>query len=93
MNIFGKRGDLQFSRSGERRNFIYALFAAKHSRSTLRKSRPLFIGSYLQVTWLANVKEDKFTSIDNKQLSDEVFVISGIIKVEVSVVSRVGGRG
>ena len=28
-----------------------------------------------------------------KQLLDEVFVISGIIKVEVSVISRAEGRG
>ena len=30
---------------------------------------------------------------DNKQLVDEVFVICGIIKVEVSVTSRAEGRG
>ena len=30
---------------------------------------------------------------NNKQLLDEVFVISGIIKVEVSVISRAEGRG
>ena len=29
------------------------LFAAKHSWRTLRMSRPLFVGSYLQVTWWA----------------------------------------
>ena len=29
---------------------------------------------------------------DNKQLLDEVFVISGIIKVEVSVISRAEDR-
>ena len=29
----------------------------------------------------------------NKQLLDEVFLISGIIKVEVSVISRTEGRG
>ena len=30
---------------------------------------------------------------NNKQLLDEVFVISGIIKVEVGVISRAEGRG
>ena len=30
---------------------------------------------------------------NNKQLLDEVLVISGIIKVEVSVISRAEGRG
>ena len=30
---------------------------------------------------------------NTKQLSDEVFVISGIIKLEVSVISRAEGRG
>ena len=34
-----------------------------------------------------------FNTVDTKQLLDEVFVISGIIKVEVSVVSRAEGRG
>ena len=29
------------------------LFEAKHSWKALRMSRPLFVGSYLQVTWLA----------------------------------------
>ena len=29
------------------------LFAAKHSWTTLRMSGPLFVGSYLQVTWWA----------------------------------------
>ena len=29
------------------------LFAAKHSWTTLRMNRPLFVGSYLQVTWWA----------------------------------------
>ena len=33
------------------------------------------------------------TMYNNKQLSDEVFVISGIIKVEVSIISRDEGRG
>ena len=28
-----------------------------------------------------------------KQLLDEVFVISGIIKIEVSIISRAEGRG
>ena len=29
------------------------LFAAKHSWTALHMSRPLFVGSYLQVTWWA----------------------------------------
>ena len=29
------------------------LFAAKHSWTTLRTSRPLFVGRYLQITWWA----------------------------------------
>ena len=39
----------------------------------------------------ANEKKEKFVSNDNKQLLDEVFVISGIIKAEVSVISRTKG--
>ena len=31
--------------------------------------------------------------MSNKQFLDEVFVISGIIKVEVGVISRTEGRG
>ena len=31
--------------------------------------------------------------LNNKQLLDEVFVISGIIEVEVSAISRAKGRG
>ena len=38
-------------------------------------------------------KEEKFATNDNKQLLDEVFVIFGIIKVWVSVISRAEGRG
>ena len=36
---------------------------------TLRMSRPLFIGSYLQVTWwaLAYEKKEKFASNDNSR--------------------------
>ena len=30
---------------------------------------------------------------DYKQMLEEIFVISGIIKVEASVISRVEGRG
>ena len=43
------------------------LFAAKHSWSSLRMSRPLFVGSYLQVTWWAfgQWKGRKFASNDN----------------------------
>ena len=43
------------------------LFAAKHSWTALRMSRPLFVGSYLQVTWWAldQWKERKIASNDN----------------------------
>ena len=43
------------------------LFAAKHSWTALRMSRPLFVGSYLQVTWwaLGQCKKEKFSSNDN----------------------------
>ena len=36
---------------------------------------------------------DNFSPIISKQLLDEVFVISGIIEVEVGVISRAEGRG
>ena len=47
MNISGKRSDLPliFSRKSG------MLFAVKHSWTTLRMSRALFVSSYLQVTW------------------------------------------
>ena len=40
---------------GEKHGFLYACaeFAAKHSWTALRMSKPLFVGSYLQVTWWA----------------------------------------
>ena len=70
MNIFGKRSDLPFSRKCDRKkeksvdSFTHeqVLFAAKQSWTTLRMSRPLFVGIYLQVTWwaLPNEKEEKF---------------------------------
>ena len=50
--------------------------------------RQLFAGHVVIGGLSANGKEDKNESNDNKQLLDEVFVISGIIKVEVSVISR-----
>ena len=37
---------------------------------------------------MANEKEEKISTNDNKQLLDEVFVISRIIKVEVEVITR-----
>ena len=42
-------------------------FAAKHSWTTLRVGGPLFVGSYLQVTWwaLGQYKKEKFSSNDN----------------------------
>ena len=43
------------------------LFAAKQSWTTLRTSRPLFVGGYLQATWWAldQWKEEKFATNDN----------------------------
>ena len=61
MNIFGKQSNLPFSRKSnhkkEKARFSLCtsgiLVAAKHSWTALRMSRPLFVGSYLQVTWWA----------------------------------------
>ena len=63
MNIFGRQYDLPFFteewlQEGEKHRFVYTcvsrtLFAAKHSRMTLRMGRPLFLGSYLQIKWWA----------------------------------------
>ena len=76
MNILGKRSDLPFSRKSDSKkekstvslHMCKILFAAKHSWTALRMSRPLFVGSYLQVTpgglW-ANEKKEKFASNDN----------------------------
>ena len=50
--------------------FAAAPITAKHSwTTTLRMSRPLFIGSYLQVTWwaLGLLKERKIASDDNSR--------------------------
>ena len=63
-NIFGKRSDLPFSRKSapSRRKAWFRLrmsrivFAAKNSWTTLRMSTPLFVGSYLQVTWWAHAQ-------------------------------------
>ena len=65
MNIFGKRSNLPliFSRTSDRKkeesvvsfthdhSIICSQTLAKHSLTTLRMSRPLFVASYLQVTW------------------------------------------
>ena len=61
MNIFGKLSNLPFSRNSDRKkeksmvSFRHEqiLFAAKQSRATLCVSRPLFVGSYLQIMWWA----------------------------------------
>ena len=83
MNIFGKRSDLPFSRKSDRKkdksvvsftheqNIICSqTLEAKHSWTTLSMSRPLFVCSYLQVTWWtfsANEKEEQFESNDNDE--------------------------
>ena len=61
MNILGKWSNLPFScksnHKKEKARFPLCmsriLVAAKHSWMALRMSRPLFVGSYLQVTWWA----------------------------------------
>ena len=63
------------SQEGGKRGFVYAWpeyylqpnTKAKYSWTTLRMSRPLFVGSYLQVTWwtFGQWKEGKFASNDN----------------------------
>ena len=62
MNIFGKRSDLLFfSRKNDWKkeesvvSFTMSriLFAAEHSWTILRMSRPLFLGNYLEVMWWA----------------------------------------
>ena len=47
-------------------------------------ARALSFAEYAGITR----KKLKWKRYDNKQLLDEVFVISGILKVEVSVISR-----
>ena len=54
MNIFGKRSDVLFSRKK-----VKSVVSFTHEKNiisnwmTLRMSRPLFVGSHLQVTWSA----------------------------------------
>ena len=54
MNIPGKRSDVLFSRKK-----VKSVVSFTHEKNiisnwtTLRMSRPLFVGSYLQVTWWA----------------------------------------
>ena len=83
MNIFGKRSDLPFSRKSDRKkdksvvsftheqNIICSqTLEPKHSWTTLSMSRPLFVRSYLQVTWWtfsANEKEELLESNDNDE--------------------------
>ena len=60
-----------FRQEEAKRSFILRmsekLFAAKHSWTTLRMSRPLFVGSFCRSRGglLANEKEEKFASNDN----------------------------
>ena len=42
--------------------------------------------------WNVIININQNVIVDNKQLLDEVFVIYGIIKVEVSVISRADGE-
>ena len=65
MNIFnlGSSAICHFSRQSDRKKEKSVVrlrmsrisFAAKHSWTTLRMSRSLFVGSYLRVTWWATV--------------------------------------
>ena len=72
-NIFGKRSDLPFSRKRDRKK-EKSVVSFTHeqniicSQTKLRMSRPLFVGSYLQVTMgeiSVNEKEEKFATNDN----------------------------
>ena len=58
------------ARAIARRTMRRILFAAKQSWTTLRMSRPLFVGSYLQVTWwaLCHEKEEKFATKDKYKM-------------------------
>ena len=92
------------SQEGEKRGFIYAwavLFA--QSWRTLRMSRPLFVGSYLQVTWWA-VGQRKAKKIRNKwlllfkiiaSLAHRVFISLNILGLCSKVLSteHCSGRG
>ena len=60
--IFGKRSDLPFftqerSQQGEKQGFVYVFEEYYLQPNTVARhcdmSRPLFLGSYLQVTWWA----------------------------------------
>ena len=61
MNILGKRSDLPFSRKSDRKkekstvSFTHEqnIICSQTLLTALRMSRPLFVGSYLQVTWWA----------------------------------------
>ena len=52
MNILRKRSDLPWKARFPLR-MCRILFAVKHSWTALSMSRPLFVGSYLQITWWA----------------------------------------
>ena len=52
-------------------------FAAKHGWTTLRMSRPLFVGGYSQDTWwaLGQWKGEKIESNDNRRLvTDSLYI-------------------
>ena len=55
MNILGRRSDLLFSRKSERKK--------EKSTVSLRISKILFVGSYLQVTWWALGQRDAGTRL------------------------------
>ena len=80
MNIFGKQSDLLFSCKSDgkkdksvvvkhEQNIICSqTLKARHIWTTLRMSRPLFVGNYLQVTWWAF--EEQVASNDNEAYCD-----------------------
>ena len=57
MNIFGKQSDLPFFTQERSRVVLFTheqnIICSQHSWTTLRMRTPLFVGSYLQVTWWA----------------------------------------
>ena len=75
MNILGKQSDMPFSRKSDCKkekstvSFTHEqnIICSQTLLTALRMSRPLFVGSYLQVTWWAfgQWKERKFASNDN----------------------------
>ena len=94
MNILGKWSDLPFhARAIARRRkarfplgMCRILFAAKQSWTALCMSRPLFVGSYLQVTWwaLGQWTERKFASNDNTEYYSSI-ILFALVKMSLGL--------